>query len=87
MYQLKYLKLGLLYKIRYFVDIKIIKTLYNSLLFPHLIYGIEVWGSAHETHLNRLLILQKKIVRLICYSDKRQADYSFSPCDPLFYKL
>jgi len=79
--------IGLLYKIRYFVDVKIIKTLYYSLVFPHLIYGIEVWGSADELHLNKLLVLQKKIVRLICYSDKRQADYSFSPCNPLFYKL
>ena len=66
--------IGLLYKIRYYVDVKIIKTLYYSLVFPHLIYGIEVWGSADESHLNKLLVLQKKIVRLICYSDKRQAD-------------
>ena len=43
--------------------------------------------SADELHLNKLLVLQKKIVRLICYSDKRQADYSFSPCNLLFYKL
>ena len=79
--------IGLLYKIRYFVDIKIIKTLYYSLVYPYLIYAIEVWGSADETHLNRLLILQKKIVRLICFSDKRQDDYSFYPSDPLFFKL
>ena len=79
--------IGLLYKIRYFIDIKIIKTLYYSLVYPHLIYGVEVWGSADDTHLNRLLILQKKIVRLICYSDKRNVDFSFPPCDPLFYKL
>ena len=52
---------GLLYKIRNFVDIKIIKTLYYSLVYPHLIYAIEVWGSANETHLNKILILQKKI--------------------------
>ena len=71
--------IGLLYKLRYFVDTKIIKTLYYSLVYPHLIYGIEVWGSADETHLNKLLILQKKIVRLICYSDKRNADFSFPP--------
>ena len=79
--------IGLLYKIRYFVDMKIIKTLYYSLVFPHLTYGIEVWGSVDDTHLNKLLVLQNKIVRLICYSDKRQADFSFSPCNPLFYKL
>ena len=27
--------IGLLYKIRYFVDIKIFKTLYYSLVYPH----------------------------------------------------
>ena len=79
--------IGLLYKIRYFVDIKILKTLYYSLVYPHLIYGIEVWGSAVETHLNRLLILQKKFIRLISFSDKRQTDYSFLPSDPLFFKF
>ena len=79
--------IGLLYKIRYFVDIRIIKTLYYSLVYPHLTYGVEVWGSADETHLFRLLVLQKKIVRLICCSDIRHADYSFSPSNPLFYKL
>jgi len=78
---------GLLYKIRNFVDIKIIKTLYYSLVYPHLIYAIEVWGSANETHLNKILILQKKIVRLISFSDKRQPNYSFLPSDPLFFKL
>ena len=54
--------IGLLYKLRYFVDTKIIKTLYYSLVYPHLIYGIEVWGSANDTHLNKLLILQKKLL-------------------------
>ena len=79
--------IGLLYKIRYYVDTKLLKTLYYSLVYPYLIYGVEVWGSADESHLNRLLILQKRIVRLICYSDKRQDDYSFIPSDPLFHKL
>ena len=61
--------------------------MYYSLVYPHLIYGIEVWGSADETHLNRLLILQKKIVRLISFSDKKQPDYSFLPSNPLFFRL
>jgi len=77
--------IGLLYKIRPFVNIKLMKTLYYSLVYPYLIYAIEVWGSADNTHLNKLLILQKRIVRLITYSDKRQEDYSFFSSDPLFY--
>ena len=79
--------IGSLYKIRPFVNFKIMKTLYYSLVYPHLIYAIEVWGSADDTHLNKILISQKRIVRLITFSDKRQSDYSFLPSDPLFYKM
>ena len=79
--------IGLLYKIRPFVDTKLMKTLYYSIVYSHLIYAIEVWGSADDTHLNKLLILQKRIVRLITFSDKRLLDYSFLPSDPLFFKL
>ena len=79
--------IGLLYKIRHFVNIKLMKTLYYSLVYPHLLYAIEVWGSADDIHLNKLLILQKKIVRLMTFSDNRQIDFSFIPSDPLFLKM
>ena len=42
--------IGILYKIRPFVNIKILKTLYYSLIYPHLIYAIEVWGSADNSY-------------------------------------
>ena len=50
---------GLLYKIRLFVNNKILKMLYYSLVYPHLNYVTEVWGSADPTYLNRILLLQK----------------------------
>ena len=78
---------GLLYKIRPFVNMKTLRTLYYSLAYPHLIYAIEIWGSADNIHLNRLLILQNRIVRLITSSDKRLEDFSLPSTDPLFYKL
>ena len=79
--------IGLLYKIRPFVNTHIIKMLYYSLVYSHLTYAIEVWGSADNTHLNRILILQKRAVRMLTHSDKRHEDHSFSPSDPLFYKM
>ena len=79
--------IGLLYKIRPFVNNKLMKTLYYGLVYPHLTYAIEVWGSADNTHINKILILQKRFVRLITHSDKRQCDYSFLPSNPLFYTL
>ena len=78
--------IGLLYKIRPFVNMKIMKTLYYSLIYPHLLYAIEVWGSADTSALNSLLVLQKRIVRLLSNSDTRLSDYSFPPPTPLFFR-
>ena len=56
---------GLLYKIRPFLNIKLMKTLYYSLIYPHLLYAIEVWGSAGTSDINSLLMSQKRIIRLL----------------------
>ncbi len=40
-----------------------LKTLYITLIQPHLDYGITLWGSTHEKHLNRLIVTQKKTIR------------------------
>ena len=79
--------IGLLYKIRYFVNIKIMRMLYYSLIYSHLTYAVEVWGSADSTYLNRILMQQKRIVRLITFTDKRLTDFSLTPSEPLFFKL
>ena len=39
---------------------KTLLILYYSLIYPHLIYGIEVWGSANISLIKRLLTLQKR---------------------------
>ena len=70
-----------------YVNLKILKTLYYSLIYPHLIYAIEVWGSADNTHLNHIFMLQKRTVQMINYSDKRLPDFAFPSADPLFLKL
>ena len=39
--------------------------LYNALIYPYLSYGILLWGFTYKTYLNKLVILQKKAVRII----------------------
>jgi hypothetical protein len=56
---------GLMYRIRGCVDNTTLNMIYYSLIYPHLLYGIPIWGNADDTHINPLLILQKKAVRLI----------------------
>ena len=34
-------------------------------MYPHLLYGIPIWGNADNVHINSLLILQKKAIRTI----------------------
>ena len=63
--------IGLLSKLRHFVPYHTLVNIYNSLITPYLRYGLIVWGQASKTHLNKLLILQKRALRFIHFSDRR----------------
>ena len=39
--------------------------LYSSLILPYLNYGILVWGNTHQFLLEKILLLQKKSLRVI----------------------
>lgn len=53
--------IGVMNKLKYFLPGYILHTLYNSLIYPHLNYGILVWGQSAT----KLFKLQKKSIRLI----------------------
>ena len=61
--------IGLLYKLRHYVSKKILIMMYYILIYPFLIYALPVYGTADSTHLNKIYILQKKVVRLMTFSD------------------
>lgn len=44
---------------------KLRHTIYNTLVKPHLLYLIEIWGSAAKTKLAELQIAQNKIIKLL----------------------
>ena len=56
---------GVLFKLNSYLPIRILKMLYNSLILPHLNYGVECWYAAPNFSLNKLQVLQKKAVRAI----------------------
>ena len=68
---------GIMSRIKRYISKDILKTIYNSLVLPHLYFSILVWGFDN----NRLFKLQKKLVRLICC-----AKYN-AHTDPLFREL
>ena len=56
-------------------------NLYHTFIYPYLIYCVEVWGSAKFVHLSSILLLQKKIIRLITFSER------LAHTEPLFLQL
>ena len=46
-----------------------LRTLYFSMIYPYLQYCSLVWSSTYPTNLSRLVVLQKRVVRIINKSD------------------
>ena len=57
--------LGVLCKLCHILPKSALRNLYHSMIHPHLLYGITVWGNAFDKHLKRLATLQNKAVKLI----------------------
>ena len=72
---------GVLYRLSGSTPDYVLKSLYNSLVSPYLTYCNIIWGNAANTHLNKLLLLQKKAVRIISSAEYR------AHSDPLFHVL
>jgi len=58
-----------------------LKTLYQTLIQPHFVYGITFWGGTYDTYLNKLFVQQKKLIRIITNSKYNEHT------DPLFNEL
>ena len=52
--------IGILSKIRHYVNLKTLTNLYYSLIYPFLIYGITAWGNTYKSTLTPIITLQKK---------------------------
>ena len=57
--------IGILYKLNKRLPTRTLITLYCALIFPHLMYGIIIWGSAYSSYLTSLQTLQNKPIRVI----------------------
>ena len=57
--------IGILAKLRSYLDPKLLRNIYHSIVYSHLSYGVEAWGSAYASDLEKILILQKKAVRIL----------------------
>ena len=62
--------IGVMYKIREFVNKNILMNLYYGLVYPHLLYAIQVWGLAFDTNIKKIEVLQRRVIRMITFNDQ-----------------
>ena len=72
---------GIFFKIQHYVTPETPKLLFCSLFFSFIPYGIPVWGLTHQTTLDPLYKLQKKVVRAITFSNRD------THSTPIFHQL
>ena len=58
--------IGVMCKLKNYLPLKSMITMYYSLVYPHLFYCNLVWGRTFEKFLEPLYLLQKRAVRLCC---------------------
>ena len=66
--------LGVIKRVRKFLPLQAVKTLYNALIVPHLNYGLKLWGPRSEA----VALIQKRAIRAITKSK------FFAHTSPLF---
>jgi len=73
--------IGIIYKARFLLPPKTRLSLYYSLIYPYIYYCNVICSSTYPSNLNRILLLQKRIVRIIANADYR------AQTKPLFKRL
>ena len=57
--------IGVFHKLKLSVPENVLVNLYYSLVYPYLIYCNAIWGGTHDVHIEKLFLLQKKIIRVV----------------------
>ena len=69
-------KIAYLFRKLKFLNLRNLIILYNSLFVSNMSYGIEIWGNVYEDRLKKLVLIQKKTIRII---NKNMIDKSQLP--------
>ena len=73
--------IGIIKKARQVLAKDTLLTLYYSFVYPYLNYCVHIWGSSCDAVLKKILLLQKKAVRIICGVNR------LTHSEPLFNSL
>ena len=72
--------IGIINKLRHYLDLKSIKQIYYTMIYPYLNYGLMSWGNTYKTKLSKTCTNQNKCIRNIFFAKQRE-------CAAPFYRL
>ena len=78
---------GIFTKLSPILPSEALKTMYFSLVYPHLIYAVEVWGNSNITKLRRLQSIQNRLLGKIyhnCPVTNDHVHYNFMKCVDIY---
>ena len=72
---------GIIYRSSFYLSKSSLRSLYYSMIYPYLYYCNIVWASTYKSNLHRIVILQKRVIRIM-----NRAKYD-AHSDPIFKDL
>ena len=57
--------IGVILKLKQVLPALALRTLCYSMIHPHLLNGIVIWGSTFKIYQGKLLVLQNKVLRIV----------------------
>ena len=85
--------IGIISRLKHLVPLKTLLSIYNSLISPYISYSLIAWSQAFKSHFEKILIIQKRAVRLINFLPFRThaipyfAQSNILPITMLYFKL
>ena len=73
--------MGIIVKLRYYLPLNSLLTLYYALVQSQLLYGLPIWASTYQTYLTKLRKLQNKVVQILAKAHPRER------VSPWYYQL
>ena len=64
---------GIIIKARHCLNKNALITLYHSFIFEYVTYCNHIWGCPAASNLNRIVVLLKKVIRIICRMKPRDS--------------
>ena len=63
---------GIINKLRYYLDLKMLKQLCYTPIYPCINYGLMSWGNTYTTKLNQIRACQNKRIKNMFFASKRE---------------